>query len=154
MNKIRNVVLILSFCLASLAFSEVKADALDFILWYQCEDDSADGVVEDSSGYGHDGTAPAGHAPAFIADGGYDGAGAYSFDGTEDWIVVPDSAILYVTSHTRAAWVKLTYDGTWNAVFDVDSGLYTSFLSDLVNGIHTVLIVELNGYRQITTFIS
>jgi hypothetical protein len=45
--------------------------------------------------------------PTKNSTGGYDGSGAYMFDGVNDYMVIPSSSILSGTTKTLSIWVKL-----------------------------------------------
>ena len=83
-------------------------------LWHF--DDGSGPVAHDSSGYGNDGQLGATpHDPSWAA-GKF--ASALQFNGTNNWVQVPDSASLGITdSITVEAWVKPdSFNTNWNAV--------------------------------------
>jgi predicted ribosomally synthesized peptide with SipW-like signal peptide len=77
-----------------------------------------DGTVEDRSGTGNDGTVQGGVSPASGRVGS-----AASFDGTADYVRVPDDGSLDITGpYTETAWVYPTATGGRNDITMKDPG--------------------------------
>ncbi|MBU0459341.1 MAG: LamG domain-containing protein, partial [Nanoarchaeota archaeon] len=60
----------------------------------------------DYSGFGHNGIEQG--SATWNASGGYDGKGAYEFDGTGDFILVPYDTSFEMVNYTAMAWVRIT----------------------------------------------
>lgn len=87
-----------------------------------------DNQVWDISGQANHGT-PVGFSETSLSGwnstGGYDGRGAYEFDGDGDYVDVPP--ILLGTNFTICAWVYVPFSGTYKTIFGMDNNnnLYT-----------------------------
>jgi hypothetical protein len=93
----------------SLVLASGTAAANNLVGWWQF-----DGDTQDYSGLGNDGTAIGN--PTFVA--GTVGSGALNFNGTDDYVSVPNSSSLQLTSAlTIAGWIKAD---SWDSGNDVD----------------------------------
>ncbi|MFH1376563.1 MAG: LamG-like jellyroll fold domain-containing protein [Candidatus Woesearchaeota archaeon] len=94
-------------------------------LWH-FNDDLSDGMANDDSGNGNEGTCTIGvTCPDYIIEGQRFGAGAYLFNGVTDYIEIPQSTIS--TSGTISMWIKPTgmQDKTiMDATNDIGSNKY------------------------------
>ncbi|PIW64253.1 MAG: hypothetical protein COW12_07060, partial [Candidatus Omnitrophica bacterium CG12_big_fil_rev_8_21_14_0_65_45_16] len=102
----------------------------DIAVRYQMDDDLSDGVAHDSSDFGNDATClPGTDCPAFVANGGHDGNGAYDFNGSTDHLLVPTDPTLNLAERTVVAWVKRTGSNgaTWNTLYTNAQNDYVAF---------------------------
>jgi hypothetical protein len=84
------------------------------VVWLMFEEDLRDGVAKDSSGNGFSASCtPGTTCPRFLPDGGYDGGGAYFFDGTKSCLDLGISrfGIDQTNEFTLSLWVKPSGDG-------------------------------------------
>jgi hypothetical protein len=86
---------------------------LNLPMSYKAEYSADNQKVYDLSGYGNnatlgDSTAGDSHEPVYDKNDGYDGFGVYIFDGSDDYMTIPNSASMYSvnTTGTFEAWVK------------------------------------------------
>ncbi len=63
------------------------------------------------------GNVTAGTKPTYNAAGGYDGKGAYEFDGVADWINIDPDVNISGSSFTVTAWAKRASSGTFDVIF-------------------------------------
>jgi hypothetical protein len=95
---------------AAPAFAANLADGL--VLWYSFDAPPKNGKVLDESGRGNHGKVK---GPAHVQDGG--SAGAYRFDGVDDFVSIPATASLNVgagTAYTLAVWYNTSTDAEAN----------------------------------------
>ncbi len=106
----KKLVLLISFALMlSLVLASATSAASNLIGWWKF-----DGDTLDYSGLGNDGTAVGN--PTFTT--GTVGSEALDFDGTDDYVSVPSSSSLQLTSAlTIAGWIKAD---SWDSGNDVD----------------------------------
>ena len=84
----------------------------------------------DSSGGGRNGTLTGGCT--WVA-GKYNNA--VSLNGSNGYVVLPNTLTTSLNDFTIAAWVKLTANNTWNRIFDFGAGTATfMFLSPNASG--------------------
>ncbi len=78
------------------------------------------GKTKDYSGNGNNGTI---NGATWSATSGFDGKGAYSFDGTNDYITIPHSSSINIISGqaTYSMWLKRGRSGATEVLFDKNS---------------------------------
>jgi hypothetical protein len=118
----KKMIYLVSFVLVLSLVSNASAD----LVGYWKFDEGSGTIAYDSSGNGNDGTIQG--DPQWVAG---KIAGALQFDGTDDYVEVPDSPSLDITDAiTIAAWVFREADsGTWERIVaKSDSSLYDYWL--------------------------
>ena len=111
-------------------------------------------TTADASGNANTGTL---NGAAWHAAGRY--GGALSFDGTNDWVTVPDKAVLDLTNAmTLEAWVYASSIGAWRTVLlketssGLSYGLYSSDTNSRPSGwIRRTSDVDATGPSALTT---
>jgi hypothetical protein len=86
-------------------YLNISTASYDMLLWAKMDDDSTDGV-DDSSGKNNTGICTGNMIPTYLSDSGYNQSGAYSFNGTSNYIDFGDVATTSIqNSFTVSAWV-------------------------------------------------
>src|SRR5438046_3157020 len=91
-----------------LGYHFVATDARDGLVGYWRLDEGSGNRARDSSGYDHEGTLFGG--PSWAS--GQIGAGALSFDGTDDYVSASESSALRLGDLTVAFWMKKNAEAT------------------------------------------
>jgi hypothetical protein len=100
---------IFAHSIVSRSYQSSYSDAIaeNLVLYYPFNDEPQGGIVEDHSGNGNHGIVQS-DGPIFITDGKV-GAGAYLFDGQDDYIFVQNNGSLNLGNQlTLAAWYNTT----------------------------------------------
>jgi hypothetical protein len=100
------------------------------------DDTIVDGEALDSSGNDYNGICSGDTCPIYLPTGGYDGSGAYKFDGVNDYLDLQnwDAPISGAEqSFTFSAWIN-TNDSTGDHMIFGSSAKYQNFIAGIVNG--------------------
>jgi hypothetical protein len=104
---------------------------IDPILHLTFDDDLSDEIATDSSANTIDGTCTLGDTcPFYNSSGGYDGLGAYEFDGIRNQIRLPSDVLFGLESKTVTFWARVNSYRNYLMVYETSDGAYTGFRAD------------------------